>query len=84
MRRIYFTSPMRQKITDDAMAEMRRTREKLDPLLLERARAAIAGETLQAQSHEPVDRKKMLAIAARLMELQPHNRSLKQLVSEFL
>lgn len=74
MRKVYHTDLKKKKIRQDAMDQWRRTREAIDPALLERTRALIeaqaAGETDYADE-VPIDRKKNLMTIIKFMELKP-------------
>jgi len=71
------------------MAQLRKTRAQIDPELLDQVRSVIqenARNDYEARrpDTEPVDRAKMLAIAVRFLELQPHNEGLKKEIKSFL
>lgn len=75
------------------MIALREARERIDPDLLEKAREMIKkvqtpspapGQGSSKVDSEPVDQKKTLAVALRFLELQPHNKALKDVVTSFL
>lgn len=87
MRRVYKMGDKRRKIREDALAQLRRTRESIDPSLLAHVRDAIGMTEHHPNSHSdeiPVDRQKMKEIALRLIELTPHRESLRKAILEGL
>lgn len=92
-RRIYNISAQRKCLLDEALATVRRTRETIDPELLETVRAAIGAAMEQRESQKirpmqldrvPVDQKKTLSIALKFLEMQPENKALQREISSFL
>ena len=85
MRRIYYTTPKKSKLTQEALLNLRKARRNVDPETLEHIRGLIAAQAEQlapershhATSNEnangkvPVDRRKNLSIIMKFLELQP-------------
>lgn len=79
MRRIYYTTPKKNKLAQEALLNLRKARRNIDPATLENIRNLIAAQTaMQAPSHSnenaggkvPVDRRKTLSIIMKFLELQ--------------
>ena len=83
MRRIYYTTPKKSKLTQEALLNLRKARRNVDPDLLENIRGMIAaqaerqtGAVAPVSSNEnaggkvPVDRRKTLSTIMKFLELQ--------------
>ena len=83
MRRIYYTTPKKSKLAQEALLNLRKARRNVDPETLEHIRGLIAAQAAQlapehpSSSNEnaggkvPVDRRKNLSIIMKFLELQP-------------
>jgi len=83
MRRIYYTTPKKKQLAQEALLNMRKLRRTLDPDVLDHARGIIEAH----QAHTPpqtdegvpqivdgkvsVDRRKNLSIIMKFLETQP-------------
>lgn len=76
MRKVYTTTGRKKRLTDEALANMRKARALIDPALLEKARQAIAGRSTPADPPPrpdgsiPVDRARTMAIVKKYMALR--------------
>ena len=82
MRRIYYTTPKKNKLAQEALLNLRKARRNVDPEILENIRNLIAAQTGKqvvappVSSNEniggkvPVDRRKTLSIIMKFLELQ--------------
>jgi hypothetical protein len=83
-RRIYYTDLKGKKLRDDALRQMRETRDLIDPDLLREARERI-GRVLgdqppQTPSEFVFDRRKNLATIEKFLVLTAHNKELQRRV----
>lgn len=77
MRRIYYVTPKRKKIEEEALKQLRRTRKLIDPALLDSMRRLIADKmppsaaSLQREDGQvPVDHGKNVRIISRFIEMK--------------
>lgn len=79
MRRFYYSTPKKQKLKQEALLNMRKARDNIDPDLLTHIRGIIGtqAEKLIPPAKEDssgkvsVDRRKNLSIIMKFLELQP-------------
>src|SRR6188508_2843369 len=86
-RRIYYTDLKGKKLRDDALRQMRETRDLIDPDLLREARERIGRVLGGSPPHKPhntsedvFDRRKNLATIEKFLVLTAHNKELQRRV----
>ncbi len=83
-RRIYYTDLKGKKLRDDALRQMRETRDLIDPDLLREARERIGRVLGDPPPHNPpevaFDRRKNLATIEKFLVLTAHNKELQRRV----
>ena len=98
MRRIYFTTPKRQRLEREVMLTYRRAVMKVSPELRESARQAIvkAYSAMEQQEQDfeqlleahadkiPIDRCKNLAVVMKFLELCPDNPDIRKKIKNLL
>jgi hypothetical protein len=80
MRRFYYSTPKKQKLKQEALLNMRKARDNIDPDLLTHIRGVIETQAAKAATPAPkadeagkigIDRRKNLSIIMKFLELQP-------------
>ncbi len=79
MRRFYYSTPKKQKLKQEALLNMRKARDNIDPDLLTHIRGIIGTQAEKltlppkedASGKVSVDRRKNLSIIMKFLELQP-------------
>lgn len=96
-RRCYYVNKKRRAIERDALGVLQRTRENIDPGLLEKAREAIAcaienDRTGREERYQNavgsdmvfVDRRKVVSLVARYLEMNPDNGAIFKELQSFI
>lgn len=80
MRRFYYSTPKKQKLKQEALLNLRKARDNIDPDLLAHIRGIIGTQAEKvtpspakedASGKVSVDRRKNLSIIMKFLELQP-------------
>jgi hypothetical protein len=89
MKRIYY-SDRRRKLTQEALLQLRRTRQLIDPALLAEVRQIIARQAAPRQSAqaqtgpETIDRQKNMLTVLKFLELKAGNEALRRKVQDII
>lgn len=90
-RRRYYVNKKRRKIEDSALLMLRRTRERIDPDLIDTAREAIAGaiesdrrKHSKANDMVFLDRRNVIDVVARYLEMNPDNKAVTAALQSFI